>query len=52
MNYLNELHYKQHRLLEELEYSLSKGYDRKVKAELNKVNSEIKKIEYRLYKAC
>jgi hypothetical protein len=52
MNYLDELHYKQHRLIEELAYSLHTGYDRRLKAELNKVNAEIQQIEYRLYKAC
>lgn len=52
MNYLDELHYKQHRIIEELTYSLNKGYTKRLKAELAKVNAEIEKIEYRLYKAC
>jgi len=52
MNYLDELHYRQHRLIEEIAFSISKGYELKLKAQLQKVNTAIETIEYRLYKSC
>ena len=52
MLYIDELHYRQHRLIEEIAFCISKGYELKLKAQLQKVNTAIETIEHRLYKSC